>query len=117
MSEQAGRELDARVAREVMGFKLGDEPVGDEIHEVYRAPNGRGYYHYQIPPYSTSIAAAWEVVEKLHQLGLVVEVSMDNGTGRYCEVWSIDTDRHRVETETTIPHVICLAALKAVQAP
>lgn len=118
MSEQAGRELDALVAEKVMGFKLGDEPVGDEIHEVYRAPNGRGYYHYQIPHYSTSIAAAWEVVPmldlSLEQFWSVVR--FETGFEFYANPFQLGDYPAYVEAET-LPLLLCLAALKAVQAP
>ena len=115
----AGRELDALVAERVMGL------VAYSVGLVTERPRVRTVDDLQrtgtpLSPYSTDIAAAWQVVERLHALGFVVNVTMDNGTGRYCEVWKLADDSiyapHRVEAETTIPHVICLAALKAVGA-
>lgn len=62
------------------------------------------------PLYSSSIAAAWEVVEKLGGVstgsGYCVDISYDGGwivsIGNYCE-----------SNQDTAPMAICLAALKA----
>lgn len=135
MTLQAGHELDALIAEKVMGFKLGDEPVGDEIHEVYRSPNGRGYYHYQIPRYSTSIEAAWGVVEKITTdftgvsskgfgIGFKMEYRTESAGPNY-QVTLVETSCAPPFEEmrdictvvaSTAPLAICLAALKVVGA-
>src|SRR3990172_8418422 len=64
----AGRELDALVAEKVMGWTItawaSGEPWGNR--EIFE-PSGRGPHRKaaHVPTYSTDIAAAWEVVQKL----------------------------------------------------
>ena len=93
---QAGHELDALVAEKVMGW----------------APGERG-----TPAFSTSIAAAWEVVEKMRadKLSVTLTGYWEGSTGKW---WVNVLDN--VETVATVrtdtaPHAICLAALKAVE--
>ena len=116
---KAGRELDALIAEKVMGFKLVAEEVeiGKPMHELFRAPNGRGYYHYQLPRYSTNIADAWEVVEKL------VSTPGPNGdhhsvrvdySGDAVVVIDENEDWQVSAIAETAPLAICLTALKAV---
>ncbi len=119
---KAGRELDALIAEKVMGWKR-----GDIYWHPYQFANPVDLT--DTPKYSTSIADAWLVVEKMDQ-------------------WSFDVSRHHQESEKgkrrgiwyqarvmifgkvnwerdcwkgafdsvgeTAPHAICLAALKAV---
>lgn len=69
-----------------------------------------------LPSYSTDIAAAWKVVEKLKDFEVRV-------TKTWCETWNCQTWSNRdidcgnIERTdgTTAPHAICLAALKAVR--
>lgn len=56
-------------------------------------------------PFSTDIAAAWKVVEKLNAEGWEIELSP------YCNVVSWVGG---AEQGVSIPHTICLVALKAV---
>lgn len=68
-----------------------------------------------VQPFSTSIAAAWEVVEKLQQDGLSIEVlHMDIGYGaRFVRT----TSREILAAPSPVrdaPHAICLAALSAM---
>lgn len=119
----AGRELDALVAEKVMGFNKVTEIVVDHEppHELYRAPDGRGYYPNRIPLYSTSIADAWQVVEKLARegkhLALQAPGSLDmNECYRRFKQWTADFT-YDIDSEgraDTAPLAICLAALKAV---
>lgn len=58
---KAGRELDAEVAERVFGFKVVRDPNDIDLiaQDDSFVPTRR------VPPYSTDIAAAWLVVEKL----------------------------------------------------
>lgn len=101
---QASRELDALVAEKVMGLEPWPGKAG-----CFKAPI---VLHYQtpkpcLPPeYSTDIAAAWQVVEKMQE---TCEVSIEQkGTG-----WKVYFDAEWRGAET-VPHAICLAALEAV---
>lgn len=94
----AGRELDALVAEKVMGYEV----------------NREGYTGY-LPSFSTDIAAAWDVVEKLDLFS--------PGSGLYLvgsgNEWRVFHSLGEGETElwcdgVSALHAICLAALKAV---
>lgn len=123
-----GRELDALVAEKVMGCTLERRKIGTvagwEIDPHCRCPgqphefSDRDYETVELKRYSTDIAAAWEVVEK---------ISVKNGTVLVIperNIVAIDDDLAfaydqgwlwHVEGES-IPHAICLAALRAVGA-
>ena len=111
----AGRDLDALVAEQVFGCKIKHD-TGFNFVQQKRLPTmycqSAGHEHVNFPMYSTSISAAWEVVEKMDQRkytwlmnpqGSTVHCSfMDNGN----PVGNAQAD--------TAPLAICLAALKAV---
>ena len=97
MVMEAGRELDALVEEKLM-----------------KAPFAGDYQQH----YSTDIAAAWEVLEKMQDNGWFWNIDYDYGElvagfgkGRDSEG---DLSWHYEQAETT-PHAICLAALKAVE--
>jgi hypothetical protein len=98
-----GRELDALVAEKVMGWtNLTSDfwgcPVKDRASMV------------PIHKYSTSIAAAWEVVEKLSETHRIC-ITKANGK------WAMALDDEIIwisDGQETAPYAICLAALKAV---
>ena len=66
----------------------------------------------EVAPYSTSIAAAWEVVEKMREsVSLEIEYQLfanEDGT------WDVAFGIEAFQSATTAPHAICLAALAAV---
>ena len=129
-----GRELDAAIAEKVMGCRLiystdpdlrkkmdpacwcGDAPWGGihgrgGIHSA--AYIGRGLR--EIARYSTDIAAAWEVVEKVIYPHGWYLVPMPETDGKGWGVFRGD-DWYEVAIGDSAPHAICLAALKAVGA-
>lgn len=75
MSElRAGRELDAKIAEQVMGWEDVQSgcytPTGQEWCGTRRDdPGPWGTYRHFVPRYSTQIAAAWEVVTHLETQG------------------------------------------------
>jgi hypothetical protein len=103
----AGRELDAEVAEKVMG-----RPVGEWLEGIYYQDGRRG----RIPRFSTDIAAAWQVVEKLaadtpawpHH-GYFVSIHNSTGLGR----WEARIGATAIAHAHTAPLAICLAALAA----
>jgi len=114
----AGRELDALVAEKVMGWCVGsdgEEVFYDDKRGWVCKPHCKPIISQGIVAYySTSISAAWEVVEKLAVSGkcsFAIErfrnkpyswqVEFGLGVG-----WTVYAD--------TAPLAICLAALKAV---
>lgn len=112
-----GRELDALVARDVFGLEVHTEPIG---FMFVRHGNTDG----PVMPYSTDIAAAWMIVEKL---GLSL-VRMTNGNwwaGRFregtyfssdVELGVVDGNLEDGAEAPTAPEAICRAALAAVAA-
>ena len=73
--------------------------------------------------YSTDIAAAWKVAQKLYEKGLIVCITLDRDEQRYgpVECYIEDDKRKRDDTivalayALTAPLAICKAALKAVE--
>lgn len=132
---EAGRELDALVAEKVMGCKIDRSYVEGWPNWIggprYRC--GCGNYAHACGDddiaepllnfYSTDIAAAWEVVERIKHLKdpdpMEVWIYETRSKGVTCEVyWDLGSrlaGRGQV-TAATAPLAICLAALQAVQA-
>lgn len=118
----AGRELDALIAEKVTGWPYSL----CRFHGTGMSENRRGTisefcikcgdpygYHHAWPAYSTSIAAAWQVMEKLFSNGLVVIVSGKSGRPYECQ---IDTQQKILkEYADTAPLAICLASLAVVR--
>ena len=117
-----GYELDALVAQEVVGWRILShwEPgvvkhLLDENQCEVDPP--------QFPPYSTDIAAAWKVAEKVgfrEDWTVKLETQVDSKclADRYVQVTisyrGFDTLDVWTATGETAAHAICLAALKTV---
>lgn len=122
---QPGRKLDAVIAEKVMEYKRWKTPYGVEsdvlIHlDWYRADGQNGIIQNkalfdlltQIPRFSTDIAAAWEVVEKLREKHWYFKLYCHHGE------WAVLLDHQTASDEMkglTAPHGICMAALRAVE--
>jgi hypothetical protein len=100
-----GRELDALVAEKVMGCLSGVSVLDDGRHCLWI-----NRHWVDLLPYSTDIAAAWEVVEKLTRSGWYFELRAPNYLASFFR--GIDSHCESIEAPTA-PHAICLAALKA----
>ena len=122
---EAGRELDALVAEKVMGLEVRSITVMDSkgthsdvgtVDAPRRMPDGRmGVNVDKLPAYSTDIAAAWEVVEKLglaFELGWLPEDKGFNWDASFGE--KRGSEAGTTTYASTAPHAICLAALKAM---
>ena len=121
----AGRELDVLVAEKVMGwtsfkkrwrdgshFDLLDRFLDSNNIEVEGA----------CPHYSTNIAVAWEVVTRVYKQSNNSEPDFLQITGPLSDGWKVqhiwghhdgDIPEYFV-VRKSLPHAICLAALKAV---
>lgn len=117
-----GRELDALIAEKVMGWTWDEKsawsPSGSKWSRKVPGKVILDEWGWLLH-YSTDICAAWEVVEKMSQIGFkfVISNSVIGGLESSEKPWCffgkqgervIDIVGH------TIPHAICLAALKAV---
>jgi hypothetical protein len=135
---KAGRELDALVAEKVMGWKRGgddsycspehvDAIVDDwdskGPHPCLVSPRGKIYYFcpcqerkgYELPHYSSDIAAAWTLAEKLNISvlcsadGWYAGETADIAHGDWCKEVFVKGDWTLADTA---PLAICKAALK-----
>lgn len=104
---EAGRALDAEIARRVFGYFDVGEFEGQLVHGEYNM-NG---WPMPTPHYSTDIAAAWTVVEAMQARDL--RVVLDSPLGGWECMTELDNWFH-VERADTAPLAICLAALQAV---
>lgn len=105
-----GRELDKLIAEKVMGrsiFSIG----GEEPYRLQEGDEEKGTRN--LAYYSTDIAAAWEVVEKME--GIWDIHSTSGGWRVYLAVRKDGSAKHTIAGEKTIEHTICIAALKAVE--
>ena len=110
----AGRELDCRVAEKVMGYAV----QGDQIvppNDAYVLLGIMGAMKFDIPHYSTDIADAWLVVEKMKASAF--EVTIDDTDGDW---WALFADLEYKHISSayadTAPLAVCRAALKAMGA-
>lgn len=109
---EAGPKLDALVAEKVMGWEVGPhtaDPLVARFKFRWKLPNDAGYGDEPPPEYSTDIAAAWEVVEKLCASGdfcLLTPLGF-GGNGWACKMMDDDYNA----TALTAPLAICRAAL------
>jgi len=118
---EAGRELDALVAKKVMGWHLvrwADETDGGRVWKgdagEYRAP-------YSVDPNpkwrwspSTDIAAAWEVVDALMDNGIGLPQIFHDGQLWVASVSDCTRKKSNMASALTAPLAICRAALLAV---
>ena len=121
----AGRELDALVAEKVMGWVWMKEVSTIFLFERTLLPplfeskvdhSGDDAFIImpEIPDYSTDIAEAWEVVEKLKHLAFNVHHRYNTGvwTAYFTDGEELFACAEDITGEA--PLAICLAALKAV---
>lgn len=136
---EAGRELDALVAEQVMGWQWFDS--SDRAVRYFRPPDifrygaiaegGLTEYTDQLPRYSTDIGAAWEVIEALARGKRNMAVTVSNlGTPHATVLEGVGGVKERrwdawidsIDIPDPRPHsvrcalAICLAALEAINA-
>lgn len=123
-----GRELDALVAEKVMGWKWMPWVGNREQYVLVPAETDADSVFWWgrdvrdlVPPYSTDIAAAWQVWKRFD--GWVIQRYEYDGVDNYVISSGADTferGEFLVHTEAdgvfTLPHAICLSALRAVGA-
>lgn len=111
-----GRELDVLIAEKVMNLSK-EEMWG--IMDYYS--DGSPALAPNFPPYSSDIAAAWEVVEKLKYFDIQAPGAPCNGdeyentsSNWRIELKVLDCAYSIYSEGETAPHAICLAALRSV---
>jgi len=119
----SGRELDAAVAERVMGWKWQEHGSGGTRRRLLWSPDGKcGCRRWEndgqeeilddLPHYSTDIAAAWEVVEWMHEFGVQMWAGYDSDGNPFAAY--NDGDCHPYLSADTVPQAICRLALMAV---
>ena len=112
---EPGRELDALIAEKVMGWRKTRGGYTNDLTKQWSVPEK------QLPLYSTSIKAAWEVVEKLRGKGYYFDLDGDKDGGARGELipWIAEFSNVNKKKYSgyakTAPHAICLAALEAIK--
>ena len=130
------RELDAKVATEVRGWRwpedrcewcgwtYDEDGIGCLPNDCSQRPMPKVKQSTDYPHYSTDIAAAMLVVEKLREMGYTtLRLSTGGNLGDrwqcHCaDKWrqiSREGDKDYFANADTLPLAICLAALKAVE--
>lgn len=114
-----GRELDAMIALRVMDDHHFDEPVlvGAVVKRREMWWKSDGELMEDPPRYSTDIAAAWRVFERLCDLGWspgIAYMKEDLGGPFRCDLYRPADGACEDAFAATAPHAICLAALQAV---
>lgn len=121
----AGIELDALIAKHVMGLRV--LKTGDYLWWVQGGDGGEGEAlpkPFPIPAYSSDIAAAWSVVERVQRLPRECDFRLLRlnwgGWLSWCAGFGFIATGQGEATvlsegrADTAPHAICLAALRAV---
>jgi len=103
---QAGREMDILIINAVFGLEPQSCMVGGH------PPGCTGNVSYL--PYSTDIAAAWQVVEKLLADDITLHLQCDNGEYRAGELYW-NGEWSKFADADTAPLAICRFALLAVR--
>ena len=105
---EAGRELDALVAEQILGWEREERRKSSYLpwpHWV--APNGTAFI--ELPRFSEDVGEAWEVVEKLK-----MRCGYSHGRGDPFAMLECEKSDTLVVYADTVPLAICRAALKAV---
>ena len=105
-----GRELDLLIAEKIMGLEIADSLVDEleDYYPTYKVTDDEDWSELPVPKYSTDIAAAWKVVEKMKNNHWPFYLA------NYDNKWSCQFAKdssHAISDQ--VPHAICLAALKA----
>ncbi len=115
-----GKAMDILVAEQIMGWQLEKDDAEikrlngyfahHEERRWWRMPNG-GWYD-EPPAYSTSIAAAWQVVESLNTQGYKLHLSQGDQESK--AGFTLAVMNAEYITEKSVPEAICKAALLVV---
>ena len=102
------REIDRLIAEKVMGKTVCEnQDDSDYCFEICSKEQEDPYSCHGARKYSTDIAAAWEVVEKLKKEGFVINIG--NGQEWYCLI--LGDGEESSSDDSSILYAICHAAL------
>lgn len=113
VTNQPGRDLDALVAEHIFNW---DRRTSDDGGTFRWVPPHRGLA-IDVPHYSTDIRDAWTVVEKMKDFGFATQITTGIANGYdVVKMYNALGVIRVVDKEfgsTSVPHGICLAALRA----
>ncbi len=116
-SEASLRELDQSVAK-IMGWSWYDltavSPNGSHCARVVDGMSGLDPLWW-LPHYSTSIEAAWEIIEKLKEHYCFLSIKPNPGGLYICRAFDGSGSVIHDEIEETAPLAICSVALKLLE--
>lgn len=117
MKLKPGRELDALIAEKVMNRPIYVAHDGTP-HFADLSPKKRDGRVVEtpysiVPSYSTNIAAAWEVVEKMRSLGFTL--SLTDWGDKYSVTFVKDNTAMSCVTEKEFPLAVGASALEAIE--
>ena len=134
MSEMTDRELDCEIAEKVMGHTFWQNYAANSIRQVeivhrgasptlenakrVESPSWRGAWEIgRLPPYSSSIADAWRVVEEMKNRGWNASMTYYHLTKQWCIFfWSSQTGMPAIRYASVyIERAICGAAIAALE--
>ncbi len=111
------------VGKEVPGYAIHrDEPIGNQ--EVWAKDESSFFCKHcgNMPAYSTDIANAFEVVEKMYKDGWLIDLYHQHRQKDGSYIWQADFTKakgvdngYEGVVADTVPMAICLAALKAIK--
>jgi hypothetical protein len=112
-------ELDVMVAERVFGWVRDHDAESQTAtgSPIWEAP-GKEYLQNGTPDYSTDIAAAWLVVEKMRERGISMDLT--GLANKYDQQWSCtfgdpETQNGECSDAASAPEAICRAALLAIE--
>jgi Phage ABA sandwich domain len=112
-----GRELDSIVSQEIFGAEY---PFNDFFKDYVRLWVEDPIAFEDCPHYSTDISEAWKVVEKLLIMLPNQDFHIEHWADENSAGWQVSScfelgNWKKWVKAKTLPHAICLAALKAVK--
>jgi hypothetical protein len=116
--ETAGPELDAWICENLFGVPMPPDSEAPGVHSSRLNHKSQCWYWSHEPgkqgwiPYnwSSSIREAWRVVERMHGLGWMYEI-----TDRWCRFYTKEPSTWKAKSDTTAPLGICLAVKRALE--
>jgi hypothetical protein len=114
---KAGRKLDSLISEKVFGERF---PFNKQFKDYYRPWAEDPIAYEPCPYYSSDIKSAWTIVEKLLSLLPNQDFHIEHWVDESFSGWQVSSCyelgkwKGWVRAET-LPHAICLAALKAIK--
>lgn len=111
------REIDALIAEKVMGLKVkelaGYDGFGNEMHRDFYMFYG-GDYKDMVPNYTTDIAQAFQVLDRLNTDGFEYRVGRERDGSAFVRLIDKYGKFHAWALDMPVPEAICRAVIAAL---